>query len=353
VAADIVPLLVSRLQLTLQVRIVFYFQISLKNSKSFHCRDKDNIHVVIDELSRIVFHNEKFYIMERANNALMVYSKEGIYEKSIGKIGNGHGEYVMMSDFAIDNDSIYILDAGKHKINIYDITGDYIHSLDYEENVYEYTIDHGYLWFYNSPPASMSKYHFTSIDSDNHKKQHIERKVTSKLKNLCGGTSVFAKAKDITFASPRFENEIYAIKENSMISMLSIDFGKYTCPKEALAQKCGIELSSKYAIRTSLFASENYLVIGYNYKDAVEKYCFIERSDNKIKYGIPKNDFFNAKEDHPFHFFPLWGNDGYLIQKMEPIEIIKFCPSLVKFNQRLRSMSEDSAPVLLLYKLKD
>ena len=84
----------------------------------------------------------------------------------------------------------------------------------------------------------------------------------------------------------------------------------------------------------------------------MEKYCFIDTKDNTVSYGKPHNDFFDVKDGYPFGFYPLWGNYGYLIQKMEPYEILGFCPALTEYDSRLKTLKDDSAPVLLLYRMK-
>ena len=312
----------------------------------------EDIHVVIDEQSKIYLFRDKIFILDRANNALMVFSKDGAYENSIGNAGNGHGEFIELTDFAIESNEVFILDAAKRQILKYDVEGEYISTLSYDENFYDFIVANRCFWFLNSPPASKSKYFFTCIDSDGQTTNHIERGVANINKTLCGGGQVFSVAGDIVYASPRFENTIYKINNNSIIPIVSIDFGENTCPEEELAKVCGSELIERYAIKTSFFASKDYLVIGYCYKDIMEKYCFIDTKDNTVSYGKPHNDFFDVKDGYPFGFSPLWGNDGYLIQKMEPYEILGFCPALTEYDSRLKTLKDDSAPVLLLYRMK-
>lgn len=90
-----------------------------------------NSNCIIRNIQAIDYYEERFYILDDEANALYVFSSDGSFIRTIGHEGNGHGEYMEISDFSIDREKgeLYLWDealdmALKYNIN----TGDYISS---------------------------------------------------------------------------------------------------------------------------------------------------------------------------------------------------------------------------------
>lgn len=82
----------------------------------------------IGQIDRILYHNEKYIIMDRLTNKIFIFNDDGKYYSTIDAIGNGPGEYVQITDIAIDkfNDIIKIQDSMQGKIISYDLDSHYI-----------------------------------------------------------------------------------------------------------------------------------------------------------------------------------------------------------------------------------
>lgn len=79
---------------------------------------------------KIIFKNDRIFIFEkRKANALLMFDMDGRFLQKIGKRGSGPGEYSMLSSFTADDNSIYLLDALKSVVLIYDYEGNYIKTL--------------------------------------------------------------------------------------------------------------------------------------------------------------------------------------------------------------------------------
>lgn len=63
---------------------------------------------LISQIRKIVSNNNKWYISEFNDSPIKVYSKNGNYITSIGKKGQGPGEFIQITDFSVNNDTVNI-----------------------------------------------------------------------------------------------------------------------------------------------------------------------------------------------------------------------------------------------------
>ena len=80
----------------------------------------------IGQIDRILYYNEKYIITDRLTNRVFIFNDDGKFYSAIDAIGNGPGEYVQITDVAVDKfeDMIKIQDAMQGKIVSYDL---YVH----------------------------------------------------------------------------------------------------------------------------------------------------------------------------------------------------------------------------------
>ena len=79
-------------------------------------------------IDRIAIHNDKFYILDKAiTRRINVFHSNGKFSHTIGKIGEGPGEYTKIEDFTLDekNDQIIVL-SYPSIIYRYDLNGSFI-----------------------------------------------------------------------------------------------------------------------------------------------------------------------------------------------------------------------------------
>ena len=88
--------------------------IPLKDSES---------HSLMSEVSKLEKVDSLFFILDKNVQKLYIYNDSGSFLKTVGRIGQGPGEYVTISDFSVDykKKEILILDRSGRKIIKYDI----------------------------------------------------------------------------------------------------------------------------------------------------------------------------------------------------------------------------------------
>ena len=88
---------------------------------------------LISDISKLIVYEDMLFVNDtKVSNGIFVFSNKGQFIRKIGHIGNGPGEYSRSNDFTIDVDNkrLYQLDGRQKKINIYELPlGNYIKSI--------------------------------------------------------------------------------------------------------------------------------------------------------------------------------------------------------------------------------
>lgn len=82
---------------------------------------------LLKEITKLEIFKFHIYILDKQLNNLYIYDINGNFIKKIGNIGQGPGEFIKISDFAINtiSNEVIILDRTGRKILIYNLNGDF------------------------------------------------------------------------------------------------------------------------------------------------------------------------------------------------------------------------------------
>ncbi|WP_295957860.1 6-bladed beta-propeller [uncultured Alistipes sp.] len=76
---------------------------------------------MIGTADKVVVTDDLIYVADFRNNKVVSYSKRGIPQKVLCRIGRGPGEYLLLCDFCVDEDgNLYVNDARLNKVIKYD-----------------------------------------------------------------------------------------------------------------------------------------------------------------------------------------------------------------------------------------
>jgi hypothetical protein len=101
-----------------------------------------NDNCLIGRISKVVFTEEAIFVLDNhIARSLFMFDRNGKFISTIGKIGEGPGEFSHPTDFIIDNtnEKILILDMGV-RILEYDIKGNYLKTSKLTDNGYSATL---------------------------------------------------------------------------------------------------------------------------------------------------------------------------------------------------------------------
>jgi hypothetical protein len=341
--------------------------------------------ILLGKINGIQVHNHLIFILDSQQDiGVSVFDTDGKFIRRIGKRGNGHGEYLTISDFTIDreNNAIYLLDCDVNKIHKYKITGEFEHSIVLENS----DIQSFHLQYNNGKL-------YTDVNAiDGTKKGYMIREIeaaTGKQKAcwldpckyngswngslLRAGESFFYSRNQESFKFIHFfMNTIIAFSENSVESAFVLK------DKDWITQKAVYQIEEERdknggAVNFgSLFDKDiafninNYMewgdFVSFRYQKKYNSFyvlhnikaqttrvttmliddllyrkpalaCDFVCTDSNGLYGI-------MKEDKLLHFINCVKNDGFLNPDLDKID-------------ELRNIPEDSNPVIFVYEFKN
>ena len=80
------------------------------------------------------------YVLDSGNHRVQKFDRDGDYLLTIGREGEGPGEFVRLTDVFIDkHDTVYLSD--RRRIQIFDNTGVYIDSIPFENSINDFFLD--------------------------------------------------------------------------------------------------------------------------------------------------------------------------------------------------------------------
>ncbi|HTO16512.1 MAG TPA: 6-bladed beta-propeller [Edaphocola sp.] len=194
-------------------------------------RLETNQNCMIGNVEQIKMHNEKFFILDSHNHALLVFNKKGRFLFKISAIGRGPGEYLFLRDFIIDDIKDEIIILGAHnKIIRYDNQGGFIAEKTLGFTPLKFaTVSDGTFYFWNGinssgqAPLVRTDVEFNVIES--YFNDVVEELTTSNMFTFYEGE---------TYLRPFFdkhENIIYKLSSSGVEAKHQLDFGSKNWPK--------------------------------------------------------------------------------------------------------------------------
>lgn len=94
------------------------------------------------EVATVLFDKSGIYILDSKQDKVFRFDENGTFLNTIGKCGEGPGEYANMSSCFLGKNSVYIDDDSSRKIYEYSFNGDYIATVSYPFDIlYNYAME--------------------------------------------------------------------------------------------------------------------------------------------------------------------------------------------------------------------
>lgn len=188
----------------------------------------------IKGVSKIVFYDSSYYILDKMQNAISVLDNEGNLKYKLLKKGRSRQEYLEITDFSVSKQKITIYDQNSMKVVDYDInTGKYLNSFEVPD-IYSNICrsDDGFLAAYcsyglkSSTNEMVTLYHSNSISNYINKPTYLNEQINIEQ------SSPISQYLNRIYLTPLFSNFVYCIKSDSVKAKYYIDFGKHQIPKK-------------------------------------------------------------------------------------------------------------------------
>jgi len=321
---------------------------------------------LLNEISKVKQAQSNFYIIDN-KSLLLKFSNNGKFEAQIGRIGNGPGEYLFITDFTIgENSSVtYALISYQKKIFEYTPTGKYIQAINLYIRAQKIAgYNDGFLTFNNISNGD-NPISFVLLDL----KGNILNQFANKYKfNNGNGRSVRFEGECLFYnfqgklhLKEIYDDTVFYVENKSMIPKFILNSGKNRFTTEIRKNLNDGNVLYNIVFQSNIFETKNYLFFEYNDQILVYNKKTLE------SYEISKNvGFINDVDGGPNVVFKTAINDNTLLTWYNAFELKgyvaseAFKSSTPKFPEKKKaleklanSLNENDNPVLMLVKLKE
>ncbi len=316
---------------------------------------------------KISFTDDKIFI--RSANTIKIFDFNGMFLKSIDKIGRGDGEYLAISDFYINEktEQIEILDKRRKKILYYNYEGEYLDELSFGFWAIKMIRDaQNRLYVYSGYEKNNdNKFKFNVFSNDKRLSFHEIDEAKSNYLHISNPVNFYeGNKKQILFFEP-FNDTIYSLNESGIKPMYVISYQGYNIPNSFYENN----KFSNVAEFFQEFKKHDYVNSTYNAIDTDNMLLFscIRKDDKYLvlydkanqtvsSYDKIEDDLFSNKMEMPFQDeeFLFFAKGNIAMFFIEPSQLIEKKEHIVSdsLNLIIQSLHEDDNSVLFIGHLK-
>lgn len=312
---------------------------------------------LIGEIDKLEMDDSHIVILDKRMRAVWLFGTDGKFIRRIGRLGNGPKEYVSLDDMCFDkeNGTVWIWDRIKQVMLEYDLAGDFLKEVatGFSSNVFAKTNEGFWLYYSYLKNPDNNSLILVNEEMDHLVKGFFATKETFPVSLSSGFTSWAGKE---YFYFP-LSNVLYSLDGTEARPYIEFDFGERTLPYSKIVNMSPEEYET-------LIDSGSYLG-GLKNVQLSSKYCFFQFSSTvQNKYVTAYYGVLDLETLKVEVFSYLNGSDllvdfsSLLCVTANDELVYPICPSKhnpIYFDE-LRTLvpevTEDSNPVLALYKLK-
>lgn len=314
---------------------------------------------IMGTIKRIKYENDHIYISD--GKSMFIFSENGDLLSCFEKIGNGPGEYSVITDFVVDGKTIIVLDRNQRKLQIYDHSGKSIttRNLEYDVQAISPVIDNTFFLY-----CSINDSHklrrfkngqedFSYLPIDKNQAEYLF---------IFANQNFYQYQKSIYFFQP-INDTIYVSSEGGNVKpFFHIDFRGKNIPSSFLKKRYRDvkdffdQLHEKtYAYGTYGFAMyDRFFMFSSFYQD--DKKLTIFDSKNKISntFSVIKDDVYFKGLTIPVFDF-IYHADKHIVVPLDAFAVVEWkkkYPSVGKFQEIVNVTEEKDNPLLLIFDLK-
>lgn len=225
--------------------------------------------------------NDKYYILDKAEPAVVVFDHNGKCVIKLSKTGRGPGEYTSIRDFNITNDGNIEVLSPMSKVIRYSPTGELISEIDLKFSAYSFIQQNNdsYLFFCGRKKDSVMVNN--TIVTTNRNFDYIKSSLpmTEFLLATYDEMNFSASTDSSILFKHVYDNNIYKIYPNTITPALKINFGSKTYPQELFHVS---SFSQAYDIVMKITAA--YTRVAFENLDYLLLYIAEEGVDNNMSY---------------------------------------------------------------------
>lgn len=317
---------------------------------------------IIASMDRISTENDILFIFDAKQMKIFLFDMTGKFIDKVAHIGQGPGEYVQISDFALDIEKkqIVLLCDIPNKIMYYTYDGVFVKEEKMEHYYSQIAIGDKCICLDRMSSNGLEDYQLLVLNKETGGKEEWIKQLNIENRLFIAGNSL-SKGKDLLYTR-RFDNSIYKSDKGRVRKEYSIDFKKHSFPERLMNEKdAGIiskecrENEYNYSI-VNATSCDKYLLFKTNLG------MYIHDKESNTTKGF--KEVLNTKLNIPFHSYMLLENTQNIICSIDdPSYIKRFIERLSekekqnpKYSEHAKIAKElvdENNPVLFIYEFKN
>ncbi|MDR2027285.1 MAG: 6-bladed beta-propeller [Prevotellaceae bacterium] len=322
---------------------------------------------LISEIQKIECRNRLIYASDEAGQTVYVFDEKGKYVRSIGRKGNGPGEYSELGDFIFAGDSILIKDKFQDRILVYDSTGNFLSYIALKDiPSVEFTgVDNRIYFIINHEKSELGHYNVIAFDLKT-QDYHTYLPYDKNTPLPWGLSNYIGSYKNRTLFIQARDSHIYRIINGTVVPEYVVTFSKDCIPPHYLKNMNGEEVLTE-AMKNgyitginSIVNSRDRLFLSYSAGMRTEVLYDINRHETSICYRFIIKDMGELYVNR----FQTADNDSFFIiqdaeifitawEKIYRNRYFKNENIKNKMNELYSKIREDDNPVIFKLKFKN
>lgn len=317
------------------------------------------------EVDRVLFAENRIFVISRRSNKVVAYDKEGEYISSTRKlIGNGPNEYVRVTDATVDNDRklIYLYCDAPYCLLILDYDLNFVKRVELNDLLlYEIASDSNYIYGITRDKSNRLHQKLIAINKDDYTVSAPILEYEHGVPGVSAMGKSMTSTKDGVLVCMLFDNVIYKISNKRIVEKYPLNLGKkgvdFSDIDETNANKFFKEYGSRHFMLQNMTASESCIMFGSN---GVGTFVIDKNTDECKCY-----QWGNKNDAIPFltsTIIPVEGLENVIVWKPSFDMTIRFAEHLKKENHWdgynnetidiFKNLTKDDNPLLVVWEMK-
>jgi hypothetical protein len=332
--------------------------------------DDSSNEALVGDIYEIEESQERFYVRERGDRPVKAFGKDGTFHSTIGSIGRGPAEYLIVENIAVDysNDKVYVL-TSEDNVKVYDESGRMVARKDSIEwgNDASYYKDQ-LIIMGQSPdfnPEHPDRMPLLEVFSPSLQSQgHIEFPYKGNSRAIIGSVEtgfaalpigrVMSNNGNSLLSKEGRSDTVFNFSNMSIAPAYKLEMGNYTIPDELFEKPASWEEWEKYCMIEQMYEGTRYVVVEAGISRELN-YLVFDKRDSSGGFMVVGADGKPGILVGGVAFRPMYIRDNRLVGYMQAIDIVDNAAAIT--NSDLKTLAatlrEDSNPVIVVATLKE
>lgn len=316
---------------------------------------------LLSKINRVSYDENLLFVFDKTLMEILFFNLTGRYIGKINNKGQGPGEYIQISDFAIDTNQkqILLLCDIPNKLMYFSYDGAFIKEESLDNYYMQLVVDSNYIYFEKMNNIDVESGQLHILEKEKNQVEEVLDQIDVKNYFFINGNSL-NKGEGLLYVR-RFDNAVYGMEEGRAFKKYDIDFKEYSFPDRLIEEESSDVILRESSKNKYVFSMANIVNNRYCLMFMTNLGPFLYDKENNVLNGYEYIQ--NAKWGTMFSsYMPLDNTNKIICFIDDPSFIqdaVEHMPESKKNDERFSEMlniaeklTEENNPILFIYEFK-